>query len=193
MSLKPRQVLSPRRPAVHAGGRHATHHAWTCALIASTNKDRKKRSPRALREDLFYRLQCGPFSCRRALRERKQTFRPGARVSGRVRRQYGRPRMEIGEKPWGPGQYHWPGNVAGTEECHRTGAHPQPRTLRLERKTPAALTHRPARARPRSFQPCSRPATPTNASFILKKIEEARNNSARPSCWALERSTWYGR
>ena len=82
-------------------------------LIASTNKDLEEEIAKGnFREDLFYRLNVVPFFVP-PLRERKQDIPPLAReFLAEFGRQYGRPRMEIGEEALETlAQYHWPGNV----------------------------------------------------------------------------------
>ena len=68
-------------------------------LIASTNKDLEEEIAKGnFREDLFYRLNVVPFFVP-PLRERKQDIPLLAReFLADFGRQYGRPRMEIGEE-----------------------------------------------------------------------------------------------
>jgi two-component system, NtrC family, nitrogen regulation response regulator NtrX len=163
-------------------------------LIASTNKDLEEEIAKGnFREDLFYRLNVVPFFVP-PLRERKQDIPLLAReFLAEFGRQYGRPRMEIGEEALEAlAQYHWPGNVRELKNVIERVLILNPRALRIERKHLPPLTHKPARARLRSFQRCNRRATPTSASTFSRKIEEARNNISRAAeLLGLERSHLY--
>jgi len=129
-------------------------------LIASTNKDLEEEIAKGnFREDLFYRLNVVPFAVP-PLRERKQDIPPLAReFLAEFGRQYGRPRMEIGEEALATlSQYHWPGNVRELKNVIERVLILNPRVLRIERKHLPPLTHKAGRVRRRSFLHCNRRA-----------------------------------
>ena len=113
-------------------------------LIASTNKDLEEEIAKGnFREDLFYRLNVVPFFVP-PLRERKQDIPLLAReFLAEFGRQYGRPRMEIGEEALETlAQYHWPGNVRELKNVIERVMILNPRALRIERKHLPPLTHK---------------------------------------------------
>src|SRR6185437_9914439 len=134
-------------------------------LIASTNKDLEEEIAKGnFREDLFYRLNVVPFFVP-PLRERKQDVPLLAReFLSDFGRQYGRPRVEIGEEALNAlAQYHWPGNVRELKNV-------------IERKHLPPLTQKsPARAA-EEFSTLQQARDAYEREYILKKIEEARNN-----------------
>ena len=96
-------------------------------LIASTNKDLEEEIAKGnFREDLFYRLNVVPFFVP-PLRERKQDIPLLAReFLAEFGRQYGRPRMEIGEEALDDaGRLPLAGQRARTEERDRARADSQ--------------------------------------------------------------------
>ncbi len=96
-------------------------------LIASTNKDLEEEIAKGnFREDLFYRLNVVPFFVP-PLRERKQDIPLLAReFLAEFGRQYGRPRMEIGEEALEAlGPLPLARQRARAQECHRARAHSQ--------------------------------------------------------------------
>ena len=112
-------------------------------VIASTNKDLEEEIAKGnFREDLFYRLNVVPFFVP-PLRERKQDIPLLVRVFlAEYGRQYGRPRMEIGEDALEAlGRYHWPGNVRELKNVIERVLILNPRVLRIERKHLPPLTH----------------------------------------------------
>ncbi len=163
-------------------------------LIASTNKDLEEEIARGnFREDLFYRLNVVPFFVP-PLRERKEDIPPLVReFLSNFGRQYGRPRIEIGEEALDAlARYHWPGNVRELKNVIERVLILNPRVLRIERKHLPPLTHKaPARAA-ESFASLQQARDAYERDYILKKIEEARNNISRAAeLLGLERSHLY--
>src|SRR6202012_495744 len=102
-------------------------------LIASTNKNLEEEIAKGnFREDLFYRLNVVPFFVP-PLRERKQDIPPLVReFLTEFGRQYGRPRMEIGEEALATlAAYHWPGNVRELKNMIERVLILNPRVLRI--------------------------------------------------------------
>jgi two-component system nitrogen regulation response regulator NtrX len=162
-------------------------------LIASTNKDLEEEIAKGnFREDLFYRLNVVPFFVP-PLRERKQDIPLLARdFLTHFGRQYGRPRMEIGEEALETlAQYHWPGNVRELKNVIERVLILNPRVLRIERKHLPPLTHKAARSA-EEFSTLQQARDAYEREYILKKIEEARNNVSRAAeLLGLERSHLY--
>jgi two-component system nitrogen regulation response regulator NtrX len=162
-------------------------------LIASTNKDLEEEIAKGnFREDLFYRLNVVPFFVP-PLRERKQDIPLLVReFLAEFGRQYGRPRMEISDEALETlGQYHWPGNVRELKNVIERVLILNPRTLRIERKQLPPLTHKTARAK-EDFSTLQQARDAYERDYILKKIEEARNNVSRAAeLLGLERSHLY--
>lgn len=162
-------------------------------LIASTNKDLEEEIAKGnFREDLFYRLNVVPFFVP-PLRDRKEDIPLLAReFLGDFGRQYGRPHMEIGEEALEVlRHYHWPGNVRELKNVIERVLILNPRTLRIERKQLPPLTHKPARAA-ENFSTLQQARDAYERDYILKKIEEARNNISRAAeLLGLERSHLY--
>ena len=162
-------------------------------LIASTNKDLEEEIAKGnFREDLFYRLNVVPFFVP-PLRERKQDIPLLVReFLAEFGRQYGRPRMEISDEALESlGQYHWPGNVRELKNVIERVLILNPRTLRIERKQLPPLTHKTARAK-EDFSTLQQARDAYERDYILKKIEEARNNVSRAAeLLGLERSHLY--
>ena len=163
-------------------------------LIASTNKDLEEEIARGnFREDLFYRLNVVPFFVP-PLRERKQDIPPLVReFLAEFGRQYGRPRMEIGEEALEAlGNYHWPGNVRELKNVIERVLILNPRALRIERKHLPPLTHKSGARAVQEFTSLQQARDAYEREFILKKIEEARNNISRAAeLLGLERSHLY--
>jgi two-component system nitrogen regulation response regulator NtrX len=164
-------------------------------LIASTNKDLEEEIAKGnFREDLFYRLNVVPFFVP-PLRERKQDIPPLVReFLSDFGRQYGRPRMEISDEALQVlGQYHWPGNVRELKNVIERVLILNPRTLRIDRKQLPPLTHKSASARStEEFSSLQEARDAYEREYILKKIEEARNNVSRAAeLLGLERSHLY--
>src|SRR6185437_3208765 len=163
-------------------------------LIASTNKDLEEEIAKGnFREDLFYRLNVVPFFVP-PLRERKQDVPLLAReFLSDFGRQYGRPRVEIGEDALNAlAQYRWPGNVRELKNVIERVLILNPRVLRIERKHLPPLTQKsPARAA-EEFSTLQQARDAYEREYILKKIEEARNNiSHAAELLGLERSHLY--
>lgn len=162
-------------------------------LIASTNKDLEEEIAKGnFREDLFYRLNVVPFFVP-PLRERKEDIPLLVReFLADFGRQYGRPRIEISEEALEVlRNYHWPGNVRELKNVIERVLILNPRTLRIERKQLPPLTHKPARAGD-SFSTLQQARDAYERDYILKKVEEARNNISRAAeLLGLERSHLY--
>ena len=163
-------------------------------LIASTNKDLEEEIAKGnFREDLFYRLNVVPFFVP-PLRERKQDIPPLTReFLAEFGRQYGRPRMEIGEDALEVlAQYHWPGNVRELKNVIERVMILNPRTLHIERKHLPPLTHKASTRSTEEFSTLQQARDAYEREFILKKIEESRNNMSRAAeLLGLERSHLY--
>ncbi|HUY94537.1 MAG TPA: sigma-54 dependent transcriptional regulator [Terracidiphilus sp.] len=163
-------------------------------LIASTNKDLEEEIARGnFREDLFYRLNVVPFFVP-PLRERKEDVPPLVReFLAEFGRQYGRPRIEIGEEALDAlSRYHWPGNVRELKNVVERMLILNPRVLRIERKHLPPLTHKSPARTGESFSSLQQARDAYERDFIQKKIEEARNNISRAAeLLGLERSQLY--
>jgi two-component system nitrogen regulation response regulator NtrX len=162
-------------------------------VIASTNKDLEEEIAKGnFREDLFYRLNVVPFFVP-PLRERKQDIPLLAREFLReFGRQYGRPRVEIGEEALDAlAQYHWPGNVRELKNVIERVLILNPRILRIERKHLPPLTHKSGRSMG-EFSSLQQARDAYEREYILKKIDEAHGNiSHAAELLGLERSHLY--
>jgi two-component system nitrogen regulation response regulator NtrX len=162
-------------------------------LIASTNKDLEEEIAKGnFREDLFYRLNVVPFFVP-PLRERKEDIPLLVReFLADFGRQYGRPRMEVTDEALDVlRHYHWPGNVRELKNVIERVLILNPRTLRIERKQLPPLTHKPARGG-ENFSTLQQARDAYERDYILKKLEEARNNVSRAAeLLGLERSHLY--
>src|SRR5579871_6190921 len=174
------------------GGSQALH--IDVRLIASTNKNLEEEIAKGnFREDLFYRLNVVPFFVP-PLRERKQDIPLLVReFLAEFGRQYGRPRMEISEEALETlGKYHWPGNVRELKNVIERVLILNPRTLRIERKHLLPLTHKVSSRNTEEFSTLQQARDAYERDYILKKIEEARNNVSRAAeLLGLERSHLY--
>ena len=163
-------------------------------FIASTNKDLEDEIAKGnFREDLFYRLNVVPFFVP-PLRERKQDIPLLVReFLAEFGRQYGRPRMEIGEEALEAlSRYHWPGNVRELKNVIERVLILNPRVLRIERKHLPPLTHKAGARSTGEFSSLQQARDAYEREYILKKIEEARNNiSHAAELLGLERSHLY--
>jgi len=163
-------------------------------LIASTNKDLEEEIGKGnFREDLFYRLNVVPFYVP-PLRTRKEDIPLLAReFLADFGRQYGRPRMEIGADALDAlAQYHWPGNVRELKNVIERVMILNPRVLRIERKHLPPLTHKASSRSSEEFSSLQQARDAYEREYILKKIEEARNNiSHAAELLGLERSHLY--
>jgi two-component system, NtrC family, nitrogen regulation response regulator NtrX len=163
-------------------------------LIASTNKDLEEEIAKGnFREDLFYRLNVVPFFVP-PLRERKQDIPPLVRdFLAEFGRQYGRPRIEIGEEALETlAAYHWPGNVRELKNVIERVLILNPRVLRIERKHLPPLTQKSGSRASGEFASLQQARDAYEREYILKKIEEARNNiSYAAELLGLERSHLY--
>jgi len=163
-------------------------------IIAATNKNLEEEIQKGnFREDLFYRLNVVPFSVP-PLRERKQDIPPLVReFLLEFGRQYGRPRVEMSEEALSVlAEHNWPGNVRELRNLVERVLILNPRTLRIERKHLPPLTQR-ATARPADdFASLQQARDAYEREYILKKLEEARNNVSRAAeLLGLERSHLY--
>jgi two-component system nitrogen regulation response regulator NtrX len=163
-------------------------------LIASTNKDLQEEIAKGnFREDLFYRLNVVPFFVP-PLRERKQDIPLLVReFLADFGRQYGRPRMEIGEEALEAlARYHWPGNVRELKNVIERMLILNPRVLRIERKHLPPLVHKAGSRSTEEFSTLQQARDAYEREYIQKKIEEARNNiSHAAELLGLERSHLY--
>jgi two-component system nitrogen regulation response regulator NtrX len=128
------------------------------------------------------------------LRERKQDIPPLVReFLADFGRQYGRPRIEIGDEALNAlAQYHWPGNVRELKNVIERMVILNPRALRIERKHLPPLTHKTSSRATEEFSTLQQARDAYERDFILKKIEEARNNVSRAAeLLGLERSHLY--
>jgi two-component system nitrogen regulation response regulator NtrX len=163
-------------------------------LIASTNKDLEEEIGKGnFREDLFYRLNVVPFYVP-PLRTRKEDIPFLAReFLADFGRQYGRPRMEISADALDAlSQNHWPGNVRELKNVVERVMILNPRVLRIERKHLPPLTHKAGSRKKEEFSSLQQARDAYEREYILKKIEEARNNvSHAAELLGLERSHLY--
>jgi len=163
-------------------------------IIASTNKDLEEEIAKGnFREDLFYRLNVVPFFVP-PLRDRKEDIPPLAKeFLSDFGRKYGRPRMEISEEALEIlAQYNWPGNVRELKNLIERILILNPRTMRIERKQLPPLTQRSASRTMEDFSSLQQARDAYEREYILKKIEEARNNVSRAAeLLGLERSHLY--
>ena len=163
-------------------------------LIASTNKDLEEEIVKGnFREDLFYRLNVVPFFVP-PLRERRQDIPPLVReFLAEFGRQYGRPHVEISEDALESlAKYHWPGNVRELKNVVERVLILNPRVLRIERKHLPPLTHKTGTRFTEDFSTLQQARDAYERDYILKKIEEARNNMSRAAeLLGLERSHLY--
>jgi two-component system, NtrC family, nitrogen regulation response regulator NtrX len=163
-------------------------------LIASTNKDLEEEIAKGnFREDLFYRLNVVPFFVP-PLRDRKEDIPLLARdFLLEFGRQYGRPRIEISEEALEAlAQYRWPGNVRELKNVVERVLILNPRVLRIERKHLPPLTHKAGARSADDFSSLQQARDAYEREYILKKIEEARNNISRAAeLLGLERSHLY--
>jgi two-component system nitrogen regulation response regulator NtrX len=163
-------------------------------LIAATNKDLEEEIAKGnFREDLFYRLNVVPFAVP-PLRERKQDIPLLAcEFLTEFGRQYGRPRMEIGDEALATlAEYRWPGNVRELKNVVERVLILNPRVLRIERKHLPPLTHKAASRSMEEFSSLQQARDAYEREYILKKVEEARNNiSHAAELLGLERSHLY--
>ena len=128
------------------------------------------------------------------LRERKQDIPPLAReFLAEFGRQYGRPRMEISEEALSTlAAYRWPGNVRELKNVIERVLILNPRALRIERKHLPPLTHKAGTRSTEDFSSLQQARDAYEREYILKKIDEARNNvSHAAEMLGLERSHLY--
>jgi two-component system nitrogen regulation response regulator NtrX len=163
-------------------------------LIASTNKNLEEEIAKGnFREDLFYRLNVVPFFVP-PLRERREDIPLLVReFLSEFGRQYGRPRMEITEEALAAlAQYHWPGNVRELKNVVERVLILNPRVLRIERRHLPPLTHKAGARGTEDFSTLQQARDAYERDYILKKIEESRNNISRAAeLLGLERSHLY--
>jgi two-component system nitrogen regulation response regulator NtrX len=163
-------------------------------IIASTNKDLEEEISKGnFREDLFYRLNVVPFYVP-PLRSRKEDIPLLVReFLADFGRQYGRPRIEIGADALDAlGKYSWPGNVRELKNVIERVLILNPRVMRIERKHLPPLTHKTGSRSHEEFSSLQQARDAYEREYILKKVEEARNNvSHAAELLGLERSHLY--
>jgi len=163
-------------------------------IIASTNKDLEEEIAKGnFREDLFYRLNVVPFFVP-PLRDRKEDIPPLAKeFLSDFGRKYGRPRMEISDEALEVlAHYNWPGNVRELKNMIERVLILNPRTMRIERKQLPPLTQRSGSRTMEDFSSLQQARDAYEREYILKKIEESRNNVSRAAeLLGLERSHLY--
>jgi two-component system nitrogen regulation response regulator NtrX len=128
------------------------------------------------------------------LRERKQDIPILVReFLAEFGRQYGRPRIEIAEDALDAlAHYNWPGNVRELRNVVERVLILNPRVLRIERKQLPPLVHKSGSRSTEEFSTLQQARDAYEREYILKKIEEARNNiSHAAELLGLERSHLY--
>jgi two-component system nitrogen regulation response regulator NtrX len=128
------------------------------------------------------------------LRDRKQDIPLLARVFlAEFGRQYGRPRIEIGEDALETlAEYRWPGNVRELRNVIERVMILNPRVQRIERKHLPPLTQKTGARGTDNFSSLQQARDAYEREYILKKIEEAHNNiSHAAELLGLERSHLY--
>ena len=163
-------------------------------LIASTNKDLEEEIAKGnFREDLFYRLNVVPFFVP-PLRDRKQDIPPLAReFLLQFGREYGRPHVEISDDAMDAlMHYHWPGNVRELKNLIERVLILNPKTSRIERKQLPPLTQKTSSRSLSDHSTLQQARDAYERDYILKKLDEARNNMSRAAeLLGLERSHLY--
>ena len=162
-------------------------------VIAATNKNLEDEIAKGnFREDFFYRLNVIPFFVP-PLRDRREDIpllvREFLRGFGR---EYGRPRIEIGEDAIELlRQYHWPGNVRELRNVIERVLILNPQAQRIERRHLPMLVHRNA-VRAGDFDTLQQARDAYEREYILKKIDDCNGNISRAAeTLGLERSHLY--
>jgi len=105
------------------------------ASFAATNKDLEEEIAKGNFPRTFSIVECDSFLCTAFAGQEGRYSAPGARVSAGVRRQYGRPRIEMSDEAIAVlKQYHWPGNVRELRNVIERVMILNPQTIRIERK-----------------------------------------------------------
>jgi two-component system, NtrC family, nitrogen regulation response regulator NtrX len=163
-------------------------------LIASTNKDLEEEIAKGnFREDLFYRLNVVPFFVP-PLRERRQDIPPLAReFLQQFGREYGRPHIEISDEAMDAlMHYHWPGNVRELKNLVERVMILNPKSSRIDRKQLPPLTQKSGSRSVTEHSTLQQARDAYERDYILKKLDEARNNMSRAAeLLGLERSHLY--
>jgi Nif-specific regulatory protein len=163
-------------------------------VIAATNRDLERAvSEGHFRRDLYFRLHVLEITVP-ALRKRPEDIpilahyflqRFNAETGRRLR----------GFTPAATEQitaYRWPGNVRELKNVIERVLILNPRTLRIERKQLPPLTHKSGSRVTEDFSTLQQARDAYERVYILKKIEEARNNVSRAAeLLGLERSHLY--
>src|SRR5271156_1876615 len=163
-------------------------------VIAATNKDLEEEIARGnFREDFFYRLNVIPFFVP-PLRERRGNISlPPREFLREFGREYGRPRIEIGEEVIAVlKQYHWPGNVRELKNVIERVLILNPQALRIERRHLPMLVYRGGGKKGEEFSTLHQAREAYERDYILKKIDDCHGNVSRAAeALGLERSHLY--
>ena len=108
-------------------------------------------------------------------------------------REYGRPRIEIGEEAIGVlKQYHWPGNVRELRNVIERVLILNPQALRIERRHLPMLIYRGSGKKSEEFSTLHEAREAYERDYILKKIDDCHGNVSRAAeALGLERSHLY--
>ena len=164
-------------------------------LIASTNKDLEEgdRQGQLPRRPLLPPQRRSASSCRRCA-SASRTFRcwrasswpsSAASTAAHASRSATKPSKTLAA-------YHWPGNVRELKNVIERVLILNPRALRIERKHLPPLTQKSGARSTEEFSSLQQARDAYEREYILKKIEEARNNiSHAAELLGLERSHLY--
>ncbi len=163
-------------------------------LIASTNKNLEEEiADGNFREDLFYRLNVVPFFVP-PQRDRKEDIPPLVReFLAQFGREYGRPHVTLSEDAMDAlMRYHWPGNVRELRNLIERLLILNPKAARIEKKHLPPLTHKSSTRSAADHSTLQQARDAYERDYILRKLDEARNNMSRAAeLLGLERSHLY--